>query len=160
MEYVTLIFSKSKSPLSLLIRFVTWSNWSHVGIVDGDKVIEASGKHGVIETPIEEFKKRYSSWELTEAPVINAKSAIVEARTYIGKKYDWLAIFGIWLRTGWDNKDRWVCSELYAQVSGIVRHERVSRFTPEDCWKISKTIKQKQSSDNSINDSPGISHTN
>lgn len=147
MEYVTLIFSKSKHPISILIRLVTWSHWSHVGIVDGDKVIEASGKHGVIETPLAEFKARYDKWELAEAPVLNKEQAIAEARTYLGKSYDWWAIFGMWLRTGWDHKDRWVCSELYAQISGIVRHGRIGRFTPEDCWKISRSVEKENKQD-------------
>ena len=34
---IQLIFSNSKLPLSPFIRFVTWSDWSHVGLlIDGN----------------------------------------------------------------------------------------------------------------------------
>lgn len=143
MQYVNLIYSKSNHPISIIIRLVTWSRWSHVGIIDGDHVIEAKGGKGVIRTPIDEFKAAGTDWEIAKAPVLNTESALEEARSYLGAKYDWWAIFGIWLRTGWDRTEHWVCSELYAQVSKIIRHDRISRFTPEDCWKISITIETK-----------------
>jgi uncharacterized protein YycO len=58
----------------------------------------------------------------------------------IGKKYDWLAIFGFVLHTtkeGRKQYKRWICSELVFaafQKAGINLLERI------DAWKVSPTI--------------------
>ena len=139
MNKIPVIFGRNYAPGSLAIQVFTWSRWSHVGIVYGDKVIEARGFHGVVITPIEEFKARYTHWEVAHAPVAcSIDKAYERALSQVGKSYDWWAIYGIVLRTGWDKEDAWVCSELYAYASGFVRHDRTARFTPEDVWKISQ----------------------
>lgn len=140
MQSVKLIFGKSNTIGSWLIRLSTFSRWSHVGIVtaDGNNVIEARAFHGVVVTPIDEFKKRYTSWEIANAPVVDIDQCHTLCRQQIGKKYDWSAIFGFIFRKRIDDTDKWICSELYAYCSGVVRNDRLARFTPEDCWKISK----------------------
>lgn len=44
MTTIKVIFSNSKKPLSPLIRAVTWSEYSHVGIIspDGESVLEST----------------------------------------------------------------------------------------------------------------------
>lgn len=140
MQYVKLIYGRSNAIGSLAIRLFTFSRWSHVGIItaDGNNVIEAVGFKGVVSTPLDEFKSRYTQWEVAEAPVIDLNECHIKARQQLGKGYDWSAFFGFVFRKRWNDQDKWICSELYAYCSGIVRKDRISGFKPEDCWKISK----------------------
>ena len=139
MQKIPLIFGRDRFGVgSWAIRLFTWSRWSHVGIIQGENVIEAVAGKGVIITPLSEFKARYSAWEVAHAPVADPEIAYDKALAEVGKGYDYRAIFALIFRQRWDNKDAWICSELYAHVSGIVRHGRMSRFTPEDAWKISR----------------------
>ena len=138
MQKIPVIFGKANAISSYAIRAFTWSRWSHVGIIDGDYVVEALAGQGVVRTPLAEFKARYDKWEIAQAPVADLDIAYKRLREQIGKKYDYLAIVGIILRQRWDNTEAWICSELYAHISDIVRHDRVSRFTPECVWRISR----------------------
>lgn len=140
MEKLPIIFARSNLIGSLAIRLFTWSRFSHVGIIDGDYVIEAVGFKGVIKTPIEEFKARYSYTEEAYFYCDSVDEALSLAYDEIGKGYDWLAIFGHIFRRRWDNPDKWVCSELIAYASQIVRHSRVSSYSPEDVFKNSSEI--------------------
>jgi hypothetical protein len=64
-----------------------------------------------------------------------AEEAIERAKSQIGKPYDIWAIAGIAFRTGWDNPDAWVCSELLAWAGKAVQVKRISRYTVEDAFK-------------------------
>ncbi len=44
---IQVIFGRNNLPFSWLIRIVTWSRWSHCGIVINDKVFEARVFKGV-----------------------------------------------------------------------------------------------------------------
>lgn len=139
MNTVRVIFARNKKPISLLIRLVTWSRWSHCGIVDGDTVIEAKGGCGVVRTPLDKFLARYTDHAFGDLPVIDtAEAAIARAAAEIGQGYDMKALFGILFRTGWETGDSWFCSEHTAHASGIFRAERVSRITPEMIWSVTK----------------------
>lgn len=139
MNTMKVIFARNKKPISLLIRLVTWSRWSHCGVVDGDFVIEAKGGSGVVCTPLNEFKARYTDYAFADMPVIDSeREALNRAVREVGKKYDLKALFGILFRTGWECGDSWFCSEHVAHASGIFRSERVSRITPEMVWSVTK----------------------
>lgn len=138
MEKITLIFGRSNTLASAAIRLFTWSRWSHVGIVHGDMVIEATARHGVTLTPLLQFRQRYSAWAMADMPVEDRMEAINLALLQVGKPYDWSGIFGIFLRTGWSKPDRWFCSELVAYVSQLFRKDRISRIRPEHIWSLSK----------------------
>jgi ribosomal protein L15E len=136
---VKVIYGRNNLPFSLLIRLFTWSRWSHCGIVVDDVVIESTFSKGVTRTKLEEFIARYKSTELCEIP--HSKGWLERANNQVGKKYDKLAVIGVFFRGGWDKKNKWFCSELVAYASGIYRHDRVNRVTPEDIYKISKEVK-------------------
>jgi hypothetical protein len=139
MNTVRVIFARNNLPISLLIRVVTWSRWSHCAIVDGDTVIEAKGGCGVVRTSLKDFTERYTDYAFADMPVIDTrKAAIQRAAAEIGKPYDLKALFGILFRTGWECGDSWFCSEHVAHASGIFRSERVSRITPEMIWSVTK----------------------
>ncbi len=133
-----LIFGRNNLPFSWLIRIFTWSRWSHVGIVVGDKVIEATALHGVVMTPIADFIKRYNDHSYATMLTENDGDAEFRALLEVGKKYDFSAIFGILFRSGWNQDNAWFCSELVAHAAGTYRKDRVSRITPEMIWSNSK----------------------
>ena len=139
MQTIRVIFARNKKPISLLIRLVTWSRWSHCAYVDGNMVIEAKGGCGVVITPLNVFLSRYTDYAFADLPVIDSpESARDRAMSELGKPYDLKALFGIMLRTGWECSDSWFCSEHLAHTSGIFRAERVSRITPEMIWSVTK----------------------
>ena len=137
----TAIYGRNNKPGSAALRLFMWSRFSHEAIVDGDVVIESTADGGVHETPLREFIDRYTYCEMHEKPSAYPHEEVVRrARTQIGKKYDWSAIFGIAFRTGWDNPDCWVCSELRGWASGVVSPHRTGRYTVEDSYKLAGTI--------------------
>lgn len=135
MQTIPVIFARTWKPFSLIIRLFTWSRWSHCGIIDGDNVIEATAAHGVVVTPLREFKIRYPQYRIAKIPVRNKRLAYQYARAEIGKHYDWLAIFSLVLRRDWETPDRWFCSELVAHCCRTYRRESISRITPECLWR-------------------------
>jgi len=130
-----IIFGRSHTLASIAIRLWTWSTWSHVGVVIGDYVVESTAKKGVVKTPLREFINRYSTIEFAEIQG-NGEDAL----KYLGAKYDWTAIFGIFLRTGWNKPDKLVCSELIGIISQMFRANRGGRVTPEHIYMVSKPI--------------------
>lgn len=132
------IFGRNNLPFSWLIRIVTWSRWSHCGIIIGDSVIESTAMRGVTVTPLADFIARYKSHHIATVMVKDdVWSAQERAMAEVGKGYDFLAIFGILFRTGWSNGNRWFCSELVAHAAGTYRKNRVGRITPETIWSCS-----------------------
>lgn len=130
------IFGRSRTLSSFAIRLFTWSRWSHVGVVDGDNVIEATLKRGVSVTTLDEFKSRYHRTQIAEIP--SCEGWRERLRECIGDGYDWRGIFSLVFRSKWDDRGKWFCSELVAYASGVVRGGRVSRVTPEHVWMISR----------------------
>ncbi|WP_102798715.1 YiiX/YebB-like N1pC/P60 family cysteine hydrolase [Bowmanella denitrificans] len=126
------IYCRNNHPLSLFVRWFTWSRWSHCGIVlDGD-VIHATAAQGVVCQPLTEFVRQYPTYQICTMPG-TAHLAIDQ----LGKPYDWGGVLGI--RWGkWDDHNRWFCSELVAYCSGLFRPNRRNRVTPEHCWMVSK----------------------
>lgn len=138
-ERLNVIFVSNKKPGSLAIRLFCWSRFSHCGIViDNSQVIEAVAGRGVVLTPIEQFKARYSKIALAEVPCENRQLALDLAKSELGKGYDYWAIPGLLFRTGWGSRRKWFCSELIAYCSGAFRDNRVTRITPEHIWMISR----------------------
>lgn len=132
------IFGRNNLPFSWLIRAFTWSRWSHCGILDGDKVIEATALHGVVVTPLHEFIARYNRYSIADMLVSDDSEAINRALSQVGKRYDFSAIFGILLRSGWNSDSAWFCSELVAHAADTYRADRISRITPEMIWSNTK----------------------
>ena len=139
MPIARLLFSTSNSPFSALIRAATWSHWSHVAIVDGETVIEATATAGVVRTPLWRALARSKHYALVDLPCADPLAAIAAAAGEIGKPYDYSAILGLALRRDWQEDDAWFCSELVAwafDVSGqpLIRAEMARRITPHHLW--------------------------
>lgn len=135
------IYSTGPHIGSWVLRTALFSEWSHCGIVmeDGKTVIEASSKHGVVETPIEKFT-RYGQWAIQEVPVPIPEAAYAAARAQLGKGYDWLGLFGLAFSREWHNTENWFCSEFvqHCKVNGGLNDLRYDqwRITPRDLWNL------------------------
>ncbi|BCG50053.1 hypothetical protein [Ralstonia phage RP13] len=138
MSSLKIRFVSDSGVVSSIIRFWTWSQWSHVELwtpdgwlgarTDGDGV---SIKPYNYNSPLKE--------ELLVLEVPDYDSAIKFAYDQVGKKYDYGAIAGLGVREDWDDPSKWFCSEyIYciAQKGGIelLRTEGVNRVTPRDLY--------------------------
>jgi hypothetical protein len=102
MARVKVIFGRSSKLVGLLIRFFDISPWSHVAIYDeaSGVVFESVGtryrgrrgrRKGLIKTPIDQFKKRYSAWRIKEVWTSNENwQADCEALYQKGVDYDYI----------------------------------------------------------------------
>ena len=141
MKSVRVMFSTTRWPLSAAIRAFTWSRWSHVALVDGDTVIEATAAHGVRRAPRAEAICRAADYAFVELPATDPAAVIAAAAGEIGKPYDFTALVGLALRRDWQDCDAWFCSELIAwafEATGqpLLRAEVVRRVTPQHLWML------------------------
>jgi uncharacterized protein YycO len=136
------IYCRRHNPGSLLLRFFTWSSWSHCGIVTPDgTVIEAAAFHGVIERPLSEFMAGVSKSADRDIPLPDDAAAIRFARAQVGKPYDWSGAIGLALRRDtWQADDAWFCSELVEAAAAAGGRQRfinqASRVTPQHSWMV------------------------
>jgi hypothetical protein len=136
------VFCDSRTPVAFAIRFFTWSDWSHCGLLlpDGNVIDSRMGNGGVTKYSLAEFKKGTYKAELREFPAV-PDSVIGAIEAEIGKPYDLSAIIGIPFRRDWQENDKWFCSELLAYGaekvgSPIVQKERW-RVVPQDIYQAS-----------------------
>ena len=109
---VRIIFSTSPALFSKLIRFFTWSDFSHVEFVTPDgKLLGADALKGVILTDIDTRISHAKRLLLCE---FDCDEDLLWPLVYaqLGKPYDWGAVFGMLLRRDWQALDKWFCSEL------------------------------------------------
>ena len=141
MGTISLLFSTSGHPMSAAIRLGTWSDWSHVAIIDGDEVIEATAPAGVRRFPVVQAINHAKRGAIVELPCRDPQAVIAAAVSQIGKPYDYTAILGLGLRRNWQEEDAWFCSELVAwafQHAGepLFRAECLRRVTPQHLWML------------------------
>jgi hypothetical protein len=137
MKKLQLAFTASNSPFSWLIRFFTWSPYSHVDFYDQEAgiLIGAIPLKGVVARPAEKVFRDSSKVAIYE---VDVDSEVVSSiiRREIGKSYDWSAIFGFLFKRDWEKPDRWECSELVSycvlKAGKVLFNERLNRITPRD----------------------------
>jgi len=142
MSTVSLLFSTSGHPMSAVIRACTWSSWSHVALIDGDEVIEASAPAGVRRFPVVQAIDHARKAVIVDLSCRDPQAVIAAAASQIGKPYDYTAIVGLGLHRDWQEDDAWFCSELVAwsfQHAGepLFRAECLRRVTPQHLWMLS-----------------------
>lgn len=132
MKTIVLQFSANNGVASRLIRWFTWSPYSHVDFVlDNGKLLGAQTNGGVLVRAPDSYSK-------VLRVAVEAPDAVLEyAQSQIGKPYDYSGIFGIILRSNWHRSKNWFCSELVAwsfqqAKHPLLRTENTSRITPRD----------------------------
>lgn len=132
MQWVPIILARNTSVISRLIRFFTKDHvrdesFSHVGIIDGMLVLESRGEVGCVATPIEDFRKRYSYYELAYIPVVSKRKAYTVAWEHINKKtpHDKHRSFGFIMKflglgrvKDFEHTDKLDCAEFVQASSG------------------------------------------
>lgn len=141
-KFMNIMFCRSKTPLSWLIRKLTWSEWSHVVLIDGDYGIEAVGT-GVTYRHLATIKAGHSETQIRRIACPCPFVGIQAAFRQIGKRYDWKALAGQLFHRDWQQTDKWFCSELVAWAltqSGnpIFNAASISRVTPQMLWMVSE----------------------
>jgi len=113
-----LLFTRRRHIGSWIIRMVTWSEYSHVDIVlDEHYLIGATAFEGVAIQSINYRLSNASKAVLMDLPVKSLEDAIGYAKSQVGKRYDWLGVFGIGLRRNWQDEKKWSCAELVAAAA-------------------------------------------
>jgi hypothetical protein len=98
-----------------LIRRWTRSRFSHVELVVDDAIAcSADAWEGNVRIRSTSGFNRLH-WEIVPVVLVKDTAWINEQ---LGKKYDWLGIFGFTF-FGVQDKRRWYCSELCAELAGI-----------------------------------------
>ncbi len=148
---ILVMFSTQNDIISLIIRFLTWSYYSHVDYIDGDNIIGATGIFGVRKMTLKEKQALSASWAIYEFegdPVVMRDAM----RSIIGMPYDYSAIFGFLIRSNWEHPGRWFCSEAVswaAKKAGTILIKDVKhRITPRDLC-VSPLLTKVDSSDTS-----------
>lgn len=138
---ITLRFTTSDSFVSKAIRWICFSDFSHVEIMDpGAGFIAAHAGDGVQLRPFDYDPKAKSILALVRCDEIVTEKVLEFARLQIGKKYDYGAIWGILMRHETPANDRWFCSELvdaafnHAKYPLVNTAEREGRVTPGDLY--------------------------
>ena len=113
-QYLDVIFTRNHQPFSILIRLIDMGQWSHCAMIDGDMIVESAfSRGGVKPDTLENLKKRSSAWYICKIPVADRKKAVDAIRSQIGTKYDFTALYGIFISDrNYQEPDAWFCSEL------------------------------------------------
>jgi len=137
-----ILFCRSRTPISWLIRQFTWSDWSHCVLVapDGVSTVEARWPR-VTRSTVEAVRKDNGIVAMVDLPCPYPDTAFNWACTQVGKPYDLRAIFGFILHREWRDDSRWFCSEFVAAAfdaaaSPLLRPIALNRVTPQTLWML------------------------
>jgi hypothetical protein len=135
------LFCTSDQIGARLIRAVTWSDWSHVAIIDGAEVIEAVWP-AVRVRPLADVLATHPRHAIVDFHCPRDDLAIAWARAQVGKPYDLAGMLGLGLHRDWQDDSKWWCSEITlgaANQGGFTpfRAETLHRITPQHLWMLS-----------------------
>lgn len=135
-----LVFCTSQRVGSRLIRAFTWSDWSHVALVDGGEVIEAVWPE-VRAAPLNELLANHAAHAFVDMRCAAPGEVIRAARSQVGKPYDVTALIGMLARRDWQEESGWFCSELVAWAfeqagTPLFRRNAIHRVTPQHLWML------------------------
>ena len=142
MDHVKLLFCTSQKIGAVAIRAVTWSKYSHVALLDGDEVIEATWP-AVRVAPLAEVIAAHSAHVIVDLPCHSPAEVIKAARSQVGKPYDWKALVGFLMHRDWEDPHAWFCSEIvpwaiHQSGHALFRPSVMRRVTPQHLWMVSR----------------------
>lgn len=137
-----LLFCRSNTPISWLIRLVTWSSWSHVVVVgpDGVQTLEATWPRVTLST-VDQVRHDNGVVLAVEFPCPDPETAWAWGLTQQGKPYDLLGIIGLLFHESWANEQRWWCSDYATALllhggRRLFRPGALHRIDPEHLWLV------------------------
>ena len=133
---ILLRFTRSNRLISHLIRFFTWSQYSHVEIViRGEGYLGACGNGGVQLRSLDYDPHCHYILRRVACTPLQAAQVIQFAKDKIGDPYYYTAILGFLVRRDWHEPRHWFCSELVAaafEYAKIYKFPiKLNRITPE-----------------------------
>lgn len=136
-------FCTNNTIYNKLVRLFTGFKYSHVVIVKDGRIIDSSFPKGVKEYSFNGFLNNYKEYELI---TINFDDEVFNiAKKEIGKKYDLLAIFSFLFKRNWQEKDKWMCSELAAyclcSAGYKLLKQRYNKISPKDLYYMLQEVK-------------------
>lgn len=144
MGKVWLRFITETGLTSGLIRWFSWSDWSHVDFVLRDGRFLGSRLDGGVRIRPHDYLTP-SKYRYAYVDVADPRKVYGWATSQIGKKYDWKAIVGFLPRVNWQDPERWFCSELVAQGFELkdqpIVDRECSRITPQTDYESTRVIK-------------------
>ena len=111
------IYVAGEGLVGATIRAFERGQWSHVGVIDGDHVIEAVWNDGVRYRQLDSLLLARPEHEILTIDLPNEAGAIDWLRSQIGKPYDWTGVLGLGFNRNWQEESRWYCSELTASAA-------------------------------------------
>jgi uncharacterized protein YycO len=119
MTHIKVLFSHDKGDLvSRFMAWITYSKYSHVALLHGDRVIEASGVGhplGVREVSYHTYMVKHPDAVIRRISHSAPYQVWQAAQSQICKDYDWNWLWGYLLHSrDWQDTSKWVCSELIA----------------------------------------------
>jgi uncharacterized protein YycO len=152
---ITIQLSTQKWDIaSALIRWFTWSDFSHVDIVITsavEEVLIGSRLSGGVKVRPSNYAKFSKTKRLSVELSYESETELYQFLfKQLHKPYDWRAIlnFAFHRRRNWKEDDSWFCSELVAAAFDNVRHPLLNiaendRVTPRDV-EVSLMFKMKE----------------
>jgi uncharacterized protein YycO len=144
-----MMFTNSNKIGSFLIRWVTWSDYSHTALLIDDTRIAHADFSGVHVEDIQSLKDRSKKWMIVEYEYDKVDEVIQACLEQVGKPYDYSGIVGILLRNvDLQDDSKWWCSEYPAggcKKAGkpMFQDEYMSRITPQHWLMLPHTVLDK-----------------
>lgn len=136
--------SRRHSLGSVITRSVDpGARWGHSAFWDQERNVmnEALMFKGVVETPFEEWFKKYSAWQFFAVNVPNPEDGVMFQRKHAALKtpYDYQGATSVPWRTSWQDESRLYCSEkdtLSVHRAGrILCRDPQRGIHPHDFWR-------------------------
>lgn len=144
-----MMFTRSNLVGSCLIRWVTWSDYSHCAVLINDNQILHADTHGVRVEDITALQARSKSWMIVEFECDDPQAVIDACLTQVGKPYDYTGIVGILFRNvDLQDDSKWWCSEIPAYGGDksnqpFFQTEYMHRITPQNWLMLPHKVLQK-----------------
>ena len=134
------------SLVSLGIRLMTWSEFSHVEfVIPGQGYLGAHIDGGVLIRPFDYDPQCKQEFGFVVCPSRKIEEAILKfAHDQLRKPYDLSGVIGIALHRDWKKPESWFCSELVAGAFAAAGNplfnekEPLNRVTPSDIYHSSR----------------------
>lgn len=141
-----MMFTNSNKIGSFMIRWVTWSDYSHTALLIDDNTIAHADFSGVHVEPIQALKDRSKNWMIVEYEYDRVDEVIKACLEQVGKPYDYTGVLGILFRdVNLQDDSKWWCSEYPAggcNKAGkpMFQEEYMSRITPQNWLMLPHTV--------------------